>query len=304
MDIIPYTQLEDKHRMLPLFYHAGHSPFDYRRRGDGDFRIRKGHEGLCAVEDGEILGFVGLMDMPTRTVSGIEMMGGIWGVVTDPNHVRRGVSRTLMEASHRYFRERGFRFCFLTTYGSWGAHRLYHKLGYEDVKAVTGYPTAYLLVESDAEADGHRDGFQTPTEESVARLFEQFTSQLTGFVVRPKEYLGYVAGRGGISLEHSLEVEGGYVLANERMGCIQVREMVAMDSAAQGRLIDALERRSDNGSVLDSLVTTAELRDGYASRGYQLYPGRYGVLMGKELDDVSMDEAYGDRFYISAMEWF
>jgi GNAT superfamily N-acetyltransferase len=304
MDIIPYAQLEDKRRMLPLFYHAGHSPFDYRRRGNGDFRIRKGYEGLCGVEDGELLGFVGFMDIPTRTVSGTEVVGGIWGVVTDSNHVRKGVSKALMEASHQYFQERGFRFSFLTTYGSWGAHRLYRKLGYEDVKSTTGCPIAYRLMESDAKATGYCGEFQTPTEEGVAGLFEQFTSQLTGFVIRPKEYLSYVACCGGISLEHSLEVEGGYVLANERMGLVQAREVVAMNSTAQGRLLDALEQSAAGGSVLDSLVTTTALRDGYAARGYQLYSGRYGVLMAKELGDASMDDVYGDRFYISAMEWF
>jgi GNAT superfamily N-acetyltransferase len=285
MEIIPYAQFEGRHQMLPLFHHAGHNPFDYRLRarpGSLDFRIIKGHEGLCGVEDGELLGFVGLMDIPTR----------------------RGVSKALMEASHEYFHERGFRFSFLTTYGSWGAHRLYRKLGYEDVKPVTGCSSAYLLVESDSEADGHPDGSLTPTEESVADLFEQFTSQFTGFVVRPKEYLGYVARRGGISWDRSLEMEGGYVLARERSRCIQVREMVAMDSAVQERLLDALEHKADNGSVLDSLVTTPTLQDGYVSRGYHLYAGRYGVLMAKQLGDVSMNEVYGDRFYISAMEWF
>ena len=303
MDIIPYTKLREKHRMLPLFHHAGHSPFDYRRRGQGDYRIKEGYEGFCAVEGDELLGFAGLMEIPTQTVSGSEAAGGIWGVVTDYTSGRRGVSTALMEASHQYFRERGFSFVFLTTYRSMVAHQLYRKLGYNDVDAVSKYPTAYCLVEPHETALD--SNVTTPDEDSVARLFAEFTSGYTGFVIRPKDYLRYVMGRGSVNPDLSIQVEGGYALVAKRLELIQIREIVARDPRVQAKLLRALERKSRGGAVIDPVVTIKGLMEGYVARNYHTYRGRYNVVMVKALKrDISFEEAYGDTFFISSLEWF
>lgn len=307
MEVIPHTQLRDKHRLLPLFLHAGLGSFDYRRferRARADFRRREGPGGFCAVEREKLVGFVGVMEIPTRTVNGSQMVGGICDVATDPTHVRRGVATALMEAAHRYFREKGMPFAFLTANRSSGAYVLYRRLGYAEVEAVSRYPTAYTLVEPVQEPVPPGQVAHPPTEEGVARLFPEFTAGLTGFVIRPKEFLGLEIERKQVDPNLSVEMEGGYALVSGRPRSVEVREIVTKNREAQGLLLRALDRKA-TGTIVDPAVTTAGLSEGYEAHGYHVYRGRYFVVMAKALEpDISVEEAYGGNFYMSALEWF
>jgi ribosomal protein S18 acetylase RimI-like enzyme len=305
MEIIPYARLEGKHRMLNLFHQAGLTPFDYRSRGRGDFRIRTGNEGFCALENGELLGFVGVMEIPSRTLSGSTTnVGGIWGVATDPNYGRRGVARALTEAAHRSFSERGLSFSFLTSYRSWVAYDLYRKLGYMDIPAVAGYSTAYSLVEPGNTSGEETHNLPPPSEEDVAKRFATFTKNLTGFVTRPSDCLRYASSRQQISRELCVSSGDGYALAGERLGAIFIRELVAFDIQTQARLLSALQYKS-RIAILDPAVTTHELLEGYKALNYHTYQGRYSTVMVKALqNDVTFDDVYGSKFYISALEWF
>ena len=307
MEIIPYSQLEEKHQLLPLCYHAGHGPLDpraFEERARLDFRLKQEPRGLCAVEGGRLLGFVGLLEIPTRTVDGPQVVGGISNVVTHVNYVRRGICTALMEAAHQHFRERGFPFAFLTSYRSLVAYDLYRKLGYVEVDAVSRYPLAYSLVERATAAPEESEGVYAPSQEGVAHLFSGFTEKATGFVIRPAEYFSFVVWRKRIDPDLSVQVDGGYALVREWQGTIMVSEMVAADHEVQAKLLRALEARS-GGMVIDPTVTTAGLAEGYAASNYRLYNGRYDIVMAKPLEaDASLEQAYGSDFYISALEWF
>ena len=81
--------------------------------------------------------------------------------------------------------------------------------------------------------------------------------------------------------------------------------MVVQDRESQSRLLATLELASRGGAIIDPLVNSSGLMDGYLSRGYHTYAGRFGVLMAKPLDpNITFDEAYGNRFYISNLGWF
>lgn len=305
MDIIPYAQLKDKHRLFPLFYHAGHTPLDYRtfeRRSQLDFRFRDGPKGFCAIEDDTPVGFGGVMHIPTRTLCGEEVVGGVWAVSTDPNYMRRGIGRAIMEAIHAYFRQQGFPFAFLTTYRSWGAYEMYRKLGYIEVPSVIKAPTAYkFLPAQDAVAGDPK--IESPTQDSVARLFEEFTADSTGFVVRPPDFFSLMVERGGFDTALSVGTEDGYALVREFNGRIFIREIAARNRTVQTTLLEALEAKGKD-VIIDPVVTTPGLMDGYVSNGYHTYNGRHGTVMVKPLADASFEEAYGDRFYMSSLEWF
>jgi GNAT superfamily N-acetyltransferase len=306
MEIIPYSQLEGKHQLLPLCYHAGHGPLDpraFEERARLDFRLRQEPRGLCAVEGGRLLGFVGLLEIPTRTVDGPRVVGGISNVVTHVNYVRRGICTALMEAAHRHFRERGFPFAFLTAFRGLRAYDLYRDLGYVEVDAVSRYPLAYSLVEAGA-APEEGEGLDAPSEDGVARLFSEFTAKATGFVIRPADYFSFVVWRKRIDPDLSVQADSSYALVRGWQGTIMISEMVAADHEVQAKLLRALEARS-GGVVIDPAVTTVRLAEGYAASNYRLYNGRYDIVMAKPLEaDVSLERAYGSDFYMSGLEWF
>jgi hypothetical protein len=267
-----------------------------------DFRFREGPKGFCAIEDDKPVGFGGVMHIPTRTLRGVETVGGVWAVSTDPNYMRRGIGRAVMEAIHRYFRQQGFPFAFLTTYRSWGAYELYRKMGYIDVPSVIQSPTTYKFLPAH-EAGADDPVTESPTEDGVARLFEEFTAGSTGFVDRPSDFFSLMIERGGFDTALSVGTEGGYVLVREFGGRIFVREMAARHQTVQTRLLEALEAKGKD-VIIDPVVTTPGLMEGYVSNRYHTYTGRHGTVMVKALADVSFEQAYGDRFYMSALEWF
>jgi len=209
-----------------------------------------------------------------------------------------------MEAAHRYLREKGMPFAFLTANRSSGAWALYRRLGYAEVEAVSRSPTAYMLVEPVQETPAPGQVAHPPTEDGVARLFSEFTAGLTGFVIRPKEFLGLEIEQKQVDPDLSVEMEGGYALVSGRPGSVEIREIVAKNREAQGLLLRALERKV-TGTIVDPVVATAWLLEGHEAHGYHVYRGRYYVAMAKALEpDISVEEAYGGNFYMSALEWF
>ena len=307
MEIVPYPQLAEKDQMFPLMFHGFMSPLDpreFEERRERDFRLKGGPGGFCAVEDGKLLGFVGVMDIPTRSLDGPEMIGGIHSVVTDPAVTRRGVCTALMEEAHRYFRDRGYRFVFLTTWRSMVSHRLYVKLDYKEVQAVNRFPKAFKLVNRSRRLKAQGRDIVPPTDEDVSRLFAEFTADRTGFVVRPRDYLGFQEWRGRVDVNLSVKLEGGYALVSDHNGPLDIVEIVALDNRAQEHLLQAVEMRA-KGTVVDPLVTGETLLRGYQKRNYTVSQGSYVVLMAKPLEPgITVEAVYGDSFYISSLQYF
>jgi GNAT superfamily N-acetyltransferase len=146
MKIIPFRDLESKDGLLPLLDHAFYWVFSQRQFDDLvkiDSRLKNGPVGFCAVEDGQIIGHVGVMDLPTRTLDrSIEYVGGLYNVATLPGYTRKGVCTTLMSRAHEYFMDKHYRFSFLSTSQALVAHALYEKLGYVD---LTQHPSVYKV---------------------------------------------------------------------------------------------------------------------------------------------------------------
>jgi GNAT superfamily N-acetyltransferase len=86
-----------------------------------------------AVEEGAVLGQVGVFRLPMISRDGREDVGGVWAVSTHPNHAGRGVATALLEEAHDRMRAAGLRFSTLGTSRSGIAYRLYQKLGYVDM---------------------------------------------------------------------------------------------------------------------------------------------------------------------------
>ena len=73
LKIVTYRELESKDSLLPLLDHAFRWPFNQRsfdQTAKIDPRLKNGPVGFCAVEDNRVVGYVGVMDLATRTLDG------------------------------------------------------------------------------------------------------------------------------------------------------------------------------------------------------------------------------------------
>ena len=147
MKIVEYRDLSKKDEFLPLMYQAflwPFTPIEFENVIAKDERLR-GPVDYCAIEKDKLAGFVGVMDIPTKTVEGVEWVGGIWCVATAPQFAHRGVCKSLMARAHEYFETNGYQFSFLYTSRTIIAYNLYRKLGYREVEKYNEFPTAYKL---------------------------------------------------------------------------------------------------------------------------------------------------------------
>ncbi len=173
MKIIPYRELPKKEDLLPLMCIAFNWPFvpeKFEEIASIDPRLKNSPIGFAAVENGKIVGFVGVMDLKTRNIKGeIEPAGGVWGVATFPSHVRKGIATSLLKKSHQYFNQKGYRFAFLFTASSMIAYNLYKKLGYKNAKE---FPSAYKLIKRRGKKR------EKETEKLIGKGFPKFTTNL------------------------------------------------------------------------------------------------------------------------------
>ena len=99
MEIETYKELQSKGELLPLFQHAFWWPFnptEFDKTIRTDPRLKDSPVGYAAIRDKQVAGFVGVMDIETRTTqNSVEKVGGIWGVVTHPAYARKGIFKRI-----------------------------------------------------------------------------------------------------------------------------------------------------------------------------------------------------------------
>lgn len=305
MKVLAYRELESRDGLLPLLDHAFNWIFDERQFGDFmkiDPRLKNSPVGFCALENGRIIGYVGVMDVATRTLEGtIEQVGGLYGVTTLPGFTRRGVFTTLMGKAHEYFRERGYRFSFLGTSPALVAHRLYEKLGYTD---AVEYPSAYKVVRNksrNAQVEGLVSAFEP---QKMLNIYIKATKGMTGLVVRDIPYLKMLRKVEGIKPKHFLIDDEGYVVFREDKAAIWVRELIATGKKETEKLVAAMEQRAKT-IVCNRAILDKTLLEVYRSKGYLIQEKGYSVMMCKSLaGGVSFTQTYGDRFFLTRLDSF
>ncbi len=305
MKILTYRDLESKNWLLPLLDHAFRWPFNQRMFESfikSDPRSRDSPIGFCAVENDLPIGFVGALHLSTHTLDGtVERVGGIYGVATLPSHVRKGVSKALMNKAHQYFIEKGFRFSFLTTSRTLIAHAFYEKLGYLD---VVQYPSAYKVVahkKSELSANKEIAKFDF---DKILKLYNEFSRDKTGFVIRDKEHLKMLKKGERITAKQCVTREKGYAIFRKDREGVWIRELIALTADDMERLVSQIEQQAKD-VVYDRMVLDNALLKIYESRGYMIRRESHSVLMAKPLTaNASIKQAYGDKFFMTSLDWF
>jgi len=300
-----YRELESRDGLLPLLDHAFNWIFDERQFGGFikiDPRLKNSPVGFCALENSKIIGYVGVLDVATRSLGGmIEHVGGLYGVATLPGFTRKGVFTTLIEKAHEYFRESGYRFSFLGTSPALVAHHLYEKLGYKD---VVEYPSAYKVLRRkprNARVEGLVSAFEP---QKMLEIYNKATQGMTGLIVRDIPYLNMLKKVEGIQPKHFLIDDEGYVVFREDKAAIWVRELIATGKKETEKLVAALEQKA-KAIVYNRAILDKTLLEVYRSRDYIVQEKGYAVMMCKSLTrDVSFSQTYGDRFFLTRLDSF
>ena len=305
-EILAYSELKQKKYLLPLLEQAFGWPFDetkFEKSIRMDTRLKTGSIGFCALREGKVVGYAGVMDMTLKTASRIEeKVGGLYGVATLPGYTRQGVCTALLNHSHEYFVAKGYRFSLLTTSSTIVAHSLYRRLGYF---VVAPFLSAYLEARVKKVNVSKRKNVSKLDYDGMLKLFLEYVRSRTGFVFRDKEYLRMLFRLNEYSAKNCIMTEKGYVVFINEKESVRIRELIAQDSNELNRLIGLVEDKTQKPIVGRLGISDRAMSQAYASRGYMVLEAGHPILMAKELmANSSFSDFFGNRFYMSALDHF
>jgi predicted acetyltransferase len=305
VDVVTFRDLEPKDDFMMLMDIAfwwPKSPRNMEEKITSDVRLKNGPVGFCAVEHDRLIGYVGVMDIPTKTAAGdIETVGGIWAVATNPGLARRGICKLLMERSHQYFQSRGYRFSFLCTSRTIIAYRIYREMEYEEVEAVNAFKAVYKVIDKPQPPFSMQPGYLEP--DAIYALHARFAQGRCGFVVRQGDFVSAYSRWKRFDEAKSIYLPNGYALLSDNQNVTKVQDMAALDYDTYAELIDRTERQARAG-VINRSVADPELLDLYRSKGYRVQDVSNSVVMVKHLADAGFDQVYSKSFYIAPLDWF
>lgn len=304
MEIMTYRELEIKDEfmvLMELAFWSPLSPTKFEKIMNLDVRLKNGPVGFCAVENGRMVGFVGVMDIPTKTVEGNEkVVGGIYDVATNPCFAKRGICKALMDRAHHYFQEREYPFSFLLTNRTIIAYPLYLKMDYVEVEKFSHFPTAYKVLRKD---EGEKKSDTRMNPDTIYQIYREFVKDKTGFVVRQKDFIRLFSQWKSFDDKKSIQEKNGYALLAEVRGSVKIRELISPDDQTYEKLLEQVESLAPAG-VMDRLVADEKLLAIYKARGYNIQEGDHLTFMVKRLGDLQFEEVYGDNFHIGALDLF
>jgi predicted acetyltransferase len=180
----------------------------------------------------------------------VEYVGGLYNVATLPGYTRKGVCTTLMSRAHEYFMDKRYRFSFLSTSQALVAHSLYEKLGYVD---LTQYPSVYKVFHDKKTKHHPKRSTRGFDPEKILRIYNDFSKEKTGLVVRDRAYIKMLSARAkieGMKPKTYMIDDEGYVIFREDKTGIWIRELAALNAERMHELIDILDNRT-RGTVYD-----------------------------------------------------
>jgi len=309
-EIIKYDELKDYYQFLRLMDAA----FSWAVTPERIANIRRldrrfaGPWGYGLMEGRELVGFVGVADIPARMRDGrTENIGGIHLVATLPGHGRQGIATRLLERAHSYFRRKGYRFALLCSSRSLVAHSLYERLGYADIESVYRTPQAYKILanKSKTQDPKPKNGDAAPAIDwnAIEQTFQRCFRRWTGLAVRPSEWAAKRASAMGLKPENIVVVDGGYAIHGGGPDVLYVLEIAGRNRRVYLKLLKPLEAIG-KPIMSDCYVRDPVLLRIYREQGYAFRWGNNAVVMCKPLTDTEFKPAFGNRFFFSTLDRF
>jgi GNAT superfamily N-acetyltransferase len=267
--------------------------------------------GVYAVEDGIVIGQVGVYRLPMMTVTGTEDVGGVYVVCTHPAFSRRGIAARLLDEAHARMRAAGLRFSTLGTNRYRTAHRLYLQQNYEDVYMPASTLTHRDLLKNPSHI--HAERIASEKYHLADELFQRVAAGHLGFARRPEGFLAMMVATGDVGADEIWLLWNdseliGYALAQVRESVLRVSNLLliegveasaAVESLAHEMPVPYIQIRIDQSTIADSLRRA----------GYPLERPTWDVFMIKPLiPEATVEDArrlFGigtERFLISKID--
>lgn len=263
---------------------------------------------VYAVEDGIVLGQVGVFRLPMVSSAGREDVGGIWAVSTHPEYSGRGIASLLVDEAHSRMRSAGLRFSTLGTNRYRVAYKLYQRHGYEDTQvlatALAPWETAHQPTRLSARPPG------TGGYDFVESLFAEISPAYLGFAWR---HTPFAPLRTKVSPEEMWILwennqPAGYALARLDRSMLKITNLLLRPGLDAAEAVAAVVAQLKSTYVQVKLSRPGEilsLRRG----GYHVARPTWGAFMLAALTpDVTVEDArqlFGigtDRFLISWLD--
>ncbi len=285
MNIVTYEDIHDgdmSELTLACFDHT-YSRAHVKGMMEADSRLPHWGGELYAVEDGRLMGTVGVLYPRLKTPHGVVRVGGIRNVCTRPSASRKGVARKLMEEAHHRMMEEGVPFSLLMTSGSLVAYELYRKLGYREIHS---FPTALKKV---SPVNTRLEFMGKPDPEYLRSLYMESVKELHGLVIREEDYWGMAEARGWPDNGNVITVYDGrepigYVMYRNRRKQLDCGEIAGESVEALRDIICALEASARCEHIVFYYINPQHYPL-LEEMGYTICSDNWGKVMLKEFGD-------------------
>jgi GNAT superfamily N-acetyltransferase len=262
---------------------------------------------VCAVEDSEVLGQVGIFRLPMVSTEGREDVGGIWAVAVHPQFAGRGVASRLLEEAHIRMGEAGLRFSTLYTDRYRVAHSLYRRQGYEDTNvwatALARWSTTHQPTRLRAEPPGP-DGY-----ELVEEIFAEIAKDYLGFAWRHIPFTRlHLVSLSDIWILRENSQPVGYALTQAGSSILTISNLLLKQGIDASEAIAAIAAQRKTAHVQVRVSRPIEMislrRAGY----HVAHPDWSGFMIKPLVPDATVEDAYRlfgigtDRFLISWLD--
>lgn len=261
--------------------------------------------GFCLMKGKTLAGFAGVMDIPVKNLDGkIEKVGGIHCVATYPMFSRQGVARELFDVVHNHFQKLGYKFSFLFTSKSLVAFSLYEKLEYKDVVHANKLLRAYKIFPKKKERDEKKRTKKIiVNHELIQRIYNQVMQNRTGFAARNKNWTKAIMEVKKIDASRIFIEKDGYAFIDNYSGVTYIMEFITDNPKTYMKILDKI-KKINNPVLIDTFVGDKKLIKIYKEQGFVFRQGTYFSFMYKPLTNVSFEQMFGNKFYLSALDTF
>jgi len=249
---------------------------------------------LYAVDQGVVVGQVGVFRLPVATTEGAEDVGSVWAVSTHPAFGRHGIATELLDEAHARMRAAGLRFSTLETSRHRGAHVLYLRQGYDDVATLVSALAERKTVLRDTDLSAERAA--KPQFHLADSIFQKVAAGRLGFTRRHDGFMTMMVETGEVDEDElwliSREREiVGYAVAKASEGVLVVSDLLLVDGADAALAVAALTRESTARYVRVIASTQTHVASLHRA-GYELATPSWSTFMIKPLiTDITVRDA-------------
>lgn len=267
---------------------------------------------IYAVDNGRVLGQVGVFRLPVMTTAGPEDVGGIWAMCTHPAYARQGIGSMLIAEAHARMRAAGLRFVALGTSRHWVSHPFYRRHGYQDIAHFAAALAPRTMVAE------HANGITvTKATHDMLReadlLFRQVAVSKIGFARRHDDFLPKMVMIGDdvrledLRLLHHGRDLIGYAAVQDSDTLFKVNDILLIDEGDIVAAVAGLMTESNARYVQVTMNNHSPHLNNLRQAGFQVASNTLDVIMLRslvdEIDAAATSTLFGLGMYQFMMSW-